>query len=111
VQIGLAAQAAVDLSGWKKAHLLGSVMRRHVFVAWSITLGLVWLFANWPQNFGVGSFLCKAGFPLVFAFWAGGELEWFKVSSLVIDCAVGLAFVFGLAWLCARSRRSSGQRN
>jgi hypothetical protein len=85
-------------------------MRRRVFIGWSVALGIVWLSANWPRSSSIASFFQSAGFPLVFLFWAGGRLESFSPGALVIDGALGIVFVFGLAWLCACSRSKNAER-
>jgi hypothetical protein len=79
-------------------------MRWRVFITWSIVLGLLCLFANWPHSVSLANFLEVAGFPLVFAFWVGGRLETFNSGALAIDALLGIAATFGLAFLCAWSR-------
>jgi hypothetical protein len=82
-------------------------MRRRVFIGWSIALGLFWLFANWPRSISLANYLEVAGFPWVFAFWVGGQLETFDPGALALDCALGTAVIIGLAFLCAWSRKKS----
>jgi hypothetical protein len=81
-------------------------MRGRVFAGWFVVLALVWVVANWPRTFGLAGFFEQAGFPLVFALWAGGGLHHFDPDALAIDCALGAAFVLGASWACARSRAS-----
>jgi hypothetical protein len=84
-------------------------MRRRVFIWWSSALGLLWLFANWPRSIKLGNYLEMAGFPFTFALWAGGRLETFDLDALALDCSLGAMVIFGLASLCACSRKKSSE--
>jgi hypothetical protein len=55
----------------------------------------------------LGNFLVQAGFPLPFALWVGGRLQTFDVGALLVDFALGLLVILGLAALCAWSRRKT----
>jgi hypothetical protein len=80
-------------------------MRRQVFIRWSIGLAAVWLFANWPYSSGLANFFWQAGFPFEFVSKWGNRPTQFDESALLLDVALGVVVVFGLAGLCAWSRK------
>jgi hypothetical protein len=83
---------------------------RRVFGAWALVLSALWVLANLPRSFGLGNFFRTAGFPFVFLFWVGGELQTFDPLALALDIALGLVLVPAVAGVCAWSRgRASGE--
>jgi hypothetical protein len=78
------------------------------FLLWYLAVSFSWFLLNLPH----GSFKFKAaGFPLVFAFWFGPQLEWYKPMVLIVDILVGIIVAGLVALLCAWSRRRKQRHN
>jgi hypothetical protein len=82
---------------------------RPAFYRWLIVLGLVWGIANIPNRYGLAGFFFDIGFPFVFVSWWGSVYKGFDADAFAADLLIGFAFVVGLSWLCAWSRRTDGQ--
>lgn len=89
--------------------MTGSLRIASLWVAAIVAVGLM---ANLPRDSGaVKKFTQEAGFPVTFARWTDGRLDWFSTRNLLLDSFVWISLgvsvgcVIGYQY-CKRNRRT-----